>query len=163
MTFSLNRRHHRHMIKKASWLIFFFVISSLSANGQFTTTGDATAVTCNCYDLTADADNQIGSFYNSTAINLNDPFHFKFSVNFGCEPTGGEGLAFVMQNAAWTTGSDGYGIGYEGIAGNVLSVEFDTRDNEAPGEIDNWDVPSDHISLQDHGDIDHEATNPNNL
>lgn len=150
------------MLKKLFYLFSLLVLTSTS-HAQFTTTGDASTTTCNCFEVTDDAADELGSFYKTAAINLTTDFHFKFSVNFGCENTGGEGLAFVMQTAAWDVGNDGYGIGYEDITGNSLSIEFDTRDNEASGEIDNWDVPSDHISLQDNGDIDHEMDNPNNL
>lgn len=130
---------------------------------QFTTTGDAAVGTCNCYDVTADAVSENGSFHKTPTINLNVSFNFEFLVNFGCEPTGGEGLAFVLKSGAWALGSGGFGLGYQAIPGNVLAIEFDTRDNDASGEIDNLDVPGDHISLQDNGDIYHEPTNPNNL
>ena len=72
-------------------------------------------------------------------------------------------MAFVMKSGAWSLGSGGYGLGYEGIAGNVLTVEFDTRDNHTPLEVVNFDVVSDHISLQDNGDINNLPANPNNL
>lgn len=151
------------MLKKL--LVFFSILmlTATGANGQFTLTGDATETTCNCFEVTDNEADELGSFYRSTAVNLTTAFHLKFSVNFGCENTGGEGLAFVLQSGVWTTGAGGYGLGYEGIVGNSLTVEFDTRDSEAAGEIDNWDVASDHISLQDNGDIDHEASNPNHL
>ncbi|WP_070137594.1 lectin-like domain-containing protein [Crocinitomix algicola] len=147
--------------KNGLLLLFIFGLSKLHA--QYTTTGDATAISCNCFEITADEVNENGSFHKDAAINLNTAFNFKFTVNFGCESTGGEGMAFVLQNAGWNTGNDGAGIGYEDIAGNVLSVEFDTRNNDAAGEVENLDIASDHISLQDNGDTFHEADNPNNL
>ena len=151
------------MLKNLIYSFTLLIITTSGAIGQFTTTDDATSPSCNCYEVTDNLASLNGSFYRTASINLNDPFHLKFMVNFGCDDLGGEGLGFVLQSGTWGTGSGGFGIGYEGIAGNSLTVEFDTRDNEAAGEIANWDVASDHISLQDNGDIDHEATNPNNL
>lgn len=151
------------MAKKTFLALFVGIFLLQTGFGQFTTVGDASEVGCNCFQLTNDVAGEQGSFHKTSAINLNTPFHLKFTVNFGCEPTGGEGLAFIMQSAGWTEGAGGFGLGYDGLAGNSLTVEFDTRDNDASGEVDNWDVPSDHISLQDNGDSDHEPTNPNNL
>jgi gliding motility-associated-like protein len=148
---------------RLSYLFLFFFLSTYSLYGQFTVTGDTEETSCNCFQVTDDVASEDGSFYHTSTINLTTAFNLKFMVNFGCESTGGEGLAFVLQNGPWTTGAGGFGIGYQDIAGNVLTVEFDTRDNEASGEIDNWDVASDHISLQDNGDIDHEPSNPNHL
>ncbi|WP_084274250.1 lectin-like domain-containing protein [Crocinitomix catalasitica] len=144
-----------------SILITFICVSNTF--GQFTPSGDAFSPTCNCFQLTDDVADELGSFNKNATINLNDPHQLKFSVNFGCEPTGGEGLAFLLKGGAWTVGTGGFGLGYDGIAGNVLAVEFDTRDNDASGEIVNFDISGDHISLQDNGDSDHEDSNPNNL
>lgn len=149
-------------LTKKIFSIFILLLCG-STFGQFTTTGDAAAVGCNCFDLTDDVVSENGSFHQTGTINLNTAFHFKFSVNFGCADLGGEGLAFVLKSGGWATGAGGYGIGYQGITGNSLAVEFDTRDNDASGEISNNDIPADHISLQDNGDIDHAAANPNNL
>lgn len=151
------------MQKKSFFLFLLILITTNFVRAQFTTTGDASAIPCNCFRVTDDVAAETGSFYRNTAVNLTLPFHLKFTVNFGCTPSGGEGLAFVLQTAGWTTGAGTYGLGYQGIAGNSLAVEFDTRDNEASGEVANFDVPSDHISLQDNGDSFHAPANPNNL
>lgn len=160
---SNQKRSGRIMAKKSllTLIVSFFILQI--GYGQFTTAGDASEVGCNCFQLTDDITSEQGSFHKTASVNLTNPFHLKFTVNFGCEPTGGEGLAFVMQTAGWTEGAGGYGLGYDGLVGNSLTVEFDTRDNDASGEVDNWDVPSDHISLQDNGDTYHEPANPNNL
>ncbi len=151
------------MLKKLLLLSLFISFAPAVLFAQFNTFGDADETTCNCFELTDDAADQVGSFNQVATIDLNNPFDLKFTVNFGCDDLGGEGLAFVLQGGAWATGADGYGIGYEGILGNVLTVEFDTRDNESSGEIANFDIAGDHISLQDNGDIFHEPANPNNL
>lgn len=151
------------MAKKSLFTLIIGFCMLQTVFGQYSVAGDASAVGCNCFQITDDVAAEQGAFHKTAAVNLNLPFSLKFTVNFGCEPTGGEGLAFVMQSAAWTTGTGGAGLGYQGIVGNSLTVEFDTRDNDAAGEVANWDVPSDHISLQDNGDTYHEPANPNNL
>lgn len=139
-----------------SFLLLFFAIQ---AKAQFAVTGDASDLSCNEFELTANASALNGSFYNSTPVNLTSSFSLLFSVKFGCENSGGEGLSFIMQTGPWSTGSGGYGLGYQGMPGNSISVEFDTRDNEASGEISNSDGPADHISLMTNGSIDHGSAN----
>lgn len=151
------------MLKRLLFIVGLILSPFPALFAQFVTTGDATESSCNCFDLTDNVVHQNGSFNQTISHDLTTPFNLKFTVNFGCDGTGGEGIAFVMKNGAWTLGGGGYGLGYESIAGNVLALEFDTRDNQASGEIDNWDVPGDHISLQDNGDIFHGVANPNNL
>lgn len=152
-----------------SWMIYrygfiltflFFATTSWS---QYTYTGDAAAGDCGCHDVTQDINSQTGSFFKGVTVDLLTPWSLEFKVNFGCDDDGGEGMAFVMQASAWTMGSGNDGLGYQGIAGDVLAVEFDTRDNDAAGEVSNSDVAHDHISLQDNGDTDHDVGNPNNL
>lgn len=139
------------------------VVYFSDVNAQFTTNGDASDFSCNCFEVTPDEADQLGSFYQDASVDLTTDFELKFTVNFGCEGAGGEGLAFVLQPAGWDDGLGAAGLGYQSIAGNSLTVEFDTRDNYSIGEEDNWDIPADHISLQDNGDTFHEADNPNNL
>jgi len=145
-------------------ILFIFCASGLSVvRAQFVYTGDASALSCPCTQLTPDAASKNGSVHNATTVDLSTTFTLDFEVNFGNDDAGGEGMAFVMKSGAWSLGSGGYGLGYEGIAGNVLTVEFDTRDNHTPLEVVNFDVVSDHISLQDNGDINNLPANPNNL
>lgn len=73
-------------------------------------------------------------------------------------------MAFVFQATGWTTGGpNNWSLGYEGIGANTLAVEFDTRDNQTPGETANWDIGADHISLQKNGSISHNPANVNML
>lgn len=144
-------------------VLIIAVACTWSIHAQLVVSGDAVGTTCGCADLTQDTPTQLGTFTNPIAINLGTAFSYTFQVNFGDDDTGGEGLAFVIQAGPWTTGSGGYGLGYQGISGDVLAIEFDTRDNDAVGEVSNDDVAYDHISLQDNGDINNDPSNPNNL
>ena len=139
--------------------IFIFTVLPLSLFSQFTTSGSAVQSTCNCFELNqASNSNTTGSFYKNATIDLSNNFNLRFLINFGCDNNGGEGLAFVMQSGAWSTGNSGPGLGYEGLA-NSVAIEFDTRDNETSGENTFGDVVSDHISIQANGDLDHDGTN----
>lgn len=126
---------------------------------QYTVTGNAALSSCGQWTVTPDNPNQTGSVYQATSISLNNPFSLAFSVNFGCDNNGGSGMYFVMRSAPWTIGSGGYGMGWQGITGSALGVEFDTYDNG--GSI--WDVPADHIALMANGSVDHNPANVNNL
>lgn len=127
--------------------------------GQFSTTGSTVAASCGCYELTQSANtNEVGTFHQDATIDLSANFNLKFTVNFGCDNTGGEGVAFVLQRNPWSVGTGGAGLGYEGIS-NSLAIEFDTRDNETSGQNTLGDVPADHITIQANGDNDHNGAN----
>jgi gliding motility-associated-like protein len=130
----------------------------IMAASQIVADGVATPQACNCYEITPNSPNQVGGFHETATIDLTNPFDYIFTVNFGCDNTGGEGVAFVLQSGAWTLGSNGAGIGYQGIA-NSLAIEFDTRDNQAAGENMFGDNSADHVAIQANGSIDHLSAN----
>ena len=139
-----------------------FVFAALAFAGtstaQFATTGDATTIGCSKFELTPDIGAMKGSMNQIATVDLTSSFNLLFTVNFGCEDTGGEGMSFIMQTGAWGTGAGAFGLGYQGLSGNSISVEFDTRDNQTSGEVTNWDSNGDHISLMTNGSIDHSST-----
>jgi len=141
------------------YLLLLLLVPFISF-GQYTVTDAATVSGCNCFELSNDATpNTVGSFYNTTPIDLSSNFNLKFVVNFGCDDFGGEGLAFLLQSGPWTVGNTDFGLGYQGV-GNSVAVEFDTRDNNLSGQYPNGaDTPPDHISIQSNGVIDHTPTN----
>jgi hypothetical protein len=112
--------------------------------------------TCNKFEIhqTAQSD-RFNVCHNQ--VDLTTAFSLLFKVKFGCDNFGGEGMAFVFQPGAWTQGTGDFGLGYQGLA-NTLAVEFDTRDNQGSGQINNWDIAGDHISLMQNGNIDHSTT-----
>jgi len=143
--------------------IFLLLLTPIISFGQYTVTDVAVATSCNCFEISnAATPSTLGSFYNTTPIDLSNDFNLKFVVNFGCDNFGGEGMAFLMQSGPWTVGNTGYGLGYQGVA-NSLAIEFDTRDNNLSGEYPaGTDTPPDHVSIQSNGVIDH-GISPNNL
>ncbi|HIP36973.1 MAG TPA: T9SS type B sorting domain-containing protein [Crocinitomix sp.] len=143
------------MLKKI--LLIFLVVPFIS-KGQIVLDGTTSNLSCGCYALTNNNTNQVGGIHNGTTIDLNNPFDFYFTVNFGCDNNGGEGMAFVLQTGPWTLGNSGAGIGYEGI-NNSIAIEFDTRDNQASNENLFGDNGVDHITIQANGSLDHLSSN----
>jgi gliding motility-associated-like protein len=146
------------MIQRILFITTFFSLIT-SGFAQFTTTGSAALTSCGEWTVTPDTPGQLGSVYQATPVNLTTSFTLKFSVNFGCDPFGGTGLVFVMRTGPWAVGTGGTGMGYQGMTGNNIGVEFDTYDNG--GTI--WDIGADHIGLFKSGSNDHNVANPLNL
>ena len=131
--------------------------SALTSYSQYTTTGSASLMAgCNEFEVTPNNSNLTGSFYGNTQIDLNTNFSLLWKVKFGCDNFGGEGMAFMFQPGPWAQGNGDYEMGYGGLL-NTLAVEFDTRDNQGSGQVANWDIAGDHISLMQNGNIFHNS------
>ncbi|MBK7127910.1 MAG: gliding motility-associated C-terminal domain-containing protein [Crocinitomicaceae bacterium] len=135
--------------------------SSFSALAQYSTTGSASQTACGQWTVTPDNTNQTGSFYKNATINLSANFSLLFNVKFGCDNFGGTGLVFVLRSSPWAVGSGGSGMGFQGMTGNCIGIEFDTYDDNLSSS--NYDIPGDHIGLQKSGSVDHNPANPLNL
>ena len=139
-------------------------------NAQFTLNGtNALQLAPNEYQLTPQMQDQKGSMWNNTPMNLANDFILHVEFNFGSisetnptdgvEPdyrTGADGIVFVLQNngANSLTQLGGFGeeIGYGGI-NNSFAVEFDTWENRLPfsGSYDHGDPARDHVAFMSHG------------
>lgn len=138
---------------KALIVLFFFLISNW-AFGQYQINGDASQLTCNCYELTPAVSDQVGTVWNVNLIDLSDPFDLSFDIFLGCDNnpnTGADGMAFGLQPLGTGVGSPGQGMGMGGISPS-LAVLFDTYQNG----IDN-DPASDHVSLNANGNVTHDG------
>ncbi|MCB0479603.1 MAG: hypothetical protein KDC84_15655, partial [Crocinitomicaceae bacterium] len=153
-------------MKKYIYILYLLSLGFVPAGlvGQIVTTGNAIPdpVQCGRYQLTAATGNQKGGIYNSTPIDLTNNFDLKFTVNFGSNDFGGEGMAFVLQ-AAGTWASDGvgkWGLGVQNNsnAPNTIHVEFDTRYSHIECACNNNDNGVDHASLFKNGSITHSNT-----
>jgi hypothetical protein len=83
---------------------------------------------------------------------------FQWQISRNGQEEGGDGFAFVVQNASGLAlGDGGGGIGYNGIP-NSLAVEFDTLQNP-PGEFEGelGDPNDNHISVQTRGTLPNSA------
>ncbi len=150
------------MLKK---LIFILLIALGSTSfSQFNTLGNTSQTGCNCFEVTPNSTTQSGSFNNTTDVDLTSNFSLLFNVNFGCDNFGGEGMAFVFQASGWSLGGPNpWSLGFEGIGANTMAVEFDTRDNQTPGQVANWDIGADHVAIQKNGSITHNPASPDML
>jgi hypothetical protein len=83
-------------------------------------------------------------------LTLTQDFSLEFDLNFGnLDGNGADGMAFVLQPVNTGQGSNGGGIGYQGIAPSV-DVEFDTWQNS-----NNADPAADHIGINSNGNTSH--------
>ena len=117
--------------------------------------GAAARNTCKCYTLTPSTAHQNGSVWNKNKIDLSRSFDFHFDIFLGCrsDSHGADGIAFVLQPISASIGSEGEGLGFEGITPS-LGVTIDTYDN-APDD----DPPYDHLAFQSNGVVNHADTN----
>jgi gliding motility-associated-like protein len=143
----------------------FFLACSLAFSfcsfGQYVVNGSASANSCHCFTLTQTIGNQVGSFWASNQMNLNNPFDFKFNVFLGCSDAGADGIVFILQPTGTNlSATGGGGLGYQNFPGPSLAVEIDTWQNPATPYND---PVFDHIAIEKNGSVDHAATNSNAL
>ncbi len=96
--------------------------------GYVTLNGNAKLVGENVVTLTEDAPNQLGEIMTNGRIDLKQDFQFDFKIFAGTNDGGGDGMTFVMHNAA--LGADEVGVGGAGLGAAGLdfglALEFDT-------------------------------------
>lgn len=140
-------------------LQFFFTI--FVSHTQYILNGSATKDNCNCYTITQAINWEGGSVWNSNKISLNNSFDFYFNVFLGCQTNGADGIVFVLQPVSTSVGSQGMGMGFQGITPSI-GISLDTYQNAAPSFPGVNDPPYDHICIQSNGYINHDG-NSNNL
>jgi len=114
--------------------------------------GNATIISSSYLRLTPNAGNQAGSAFWKQKISL--PDDMSFSTYFTSKMTPGsraDGMTFCIQQASNNAGSSGGGLGYQGMPGKSIAIEYDTYDN---GEVGG----NNHIALDINGAL-HGTTN----
>lgn len=94
--------------------------------------------------LTSASKSQAGAVFSDGFIDLKGDFNLGFSFMAGTKDSGGEGLAFVLQNdplGAHSRGSGGASLGAGGIA-NGLGIAIDTKQSAG-------DIKADHTNFFD--------------
>jgi RHS repeat-associated protein len=135
----------------------------LNGNADVTTVPDA-------IKLTNDSYSQRGSAWFPEQIDLREDFELIFFGYFGArgEPiggvpgdtTGGDGIAFVLQNTGTNVlGTGGSALGYGGISPSLV-VEFDTFYNAANNEPICMIGSKNHIALMRNGNPIHSSSLP---
>ena len=135
-------------------------VTNTNAQDQYTLLGDAVATGDNCYQLTDNAVQQLGAVWYQETIDLENPFHLQFKMNFGTNngsgnstTAGADGMMFVMQTVGPSAlGLQGEGMGFAGFLPS-LGIEFDTYWNQNMG-----DILDDHIGIMTNGSVNHNLT-----
>ena len=105
--------------------------------------------------LTPALKNQDGAAYSTTPVTLGNnatfstQFQFRFSQAGGTKPA--DGITFVLATNATGLGSNGYGMGYQGVSGNSVAIEFDTYDNT--NIVFNDGNSSNHVAIDTNGNL----------
>ncbi|MEJ6734663.1 MAG: gliding motility-associated C-terminal domain-containing protein [Flavobacteriales bacterium] len=162
------------MRKKLFFIMYFvFVIFCGKVNAQFSLKGDAflnSSTNQTCITLTADEAFKAGGFWSNIPLDLNQSFEIATTINFGCDSdpdTGGDGMAFVIQNQSADAGINAFGggtLGYAGITPS-LAIQMDTyRENPIDFPFVNdpgggvFNLPYyDHMALMLNGQVDHDT------
>jgi gliding motility-associated-like protein len=117
-------------------------------NSPYILNGSAIELSCNCYQLTPDIVWQGGSVWNKNRIDLNNSFNYVFNVYLGSKYLdGADGIVFVLQQVGTSVGSQGEGLGFEGLNPSV-GIPIDTYQN-----YDLGDPPYDHVGIYKNGDL----------
>lgn len=97
---------------------------------------------------------QAGAAYSATPVALGNnatfstQFQFRFTNPGGWDPA--DGITFVLGTSTTGLGGTGEGMGYSGVSGNSVAIEFDTYNNgNAVGNDDG--NSSNHISIDTNG------------
>lgn len=146
-----NQTPIRKWLPRGGLLVWLCVFIGLPAFSQFQVNGDAIQTACNCFTLTEDSQDKVGSVWNTHRLNLNEAFDLSFDIFLGCSNNGADGMAFGLQPIGTGVGSDGSGMGLGGFAPS-LGVFLDTYRN-----TENNDPFNDHVSLQTNGNVTHNS------
>jgi hypothetical protein len=125
---------------------------NFSSSGGWQINGNASIISGTYLRLTPNAGAQAGSAFWKQKVSL--PTDFSFSTYFISRMTPGsraDGMTFCIQQASNSAGSSGGGLGYQGIPGRSIAIEYDIYDN---GEIGG----NNHIALDINGVL-HGTTN----
>ncbi len=140
-------------MKKYALSILVLILSANFINAQtsYSLVGTAKSGTSvGCYQITPARDGQTGAIWFTEKLRLTESFDLSFSLNFGSNPNGADGIALVFQSlGTQVLGGAGRGMGYAGIRPS-LDIEFDTNYNSEEG-----DIPEDHVALSLNGILDH--------
>ena len=137
-TIGLNIYQPDFSTQQAGWTV--------NGNSSFGTINSNTALILN-----PSSGNQVGSAFWNQKIALSGNFSFSafFTFQIDQNTSRADGMSFIMQQSgASAIGTAGNTLGYGGIGGKSIAVEFDTYQNA--GDPDN-----NHIALDIDGDVTH--------
>ncbi|NJN34714.1 MAG: hypothetical protein HC817_11150 [Saprospiraceae bacterium] len=124
------------------------------AQAQFVVNGSARQTDNNCWTLTTEQLNLVGSIWNTRKIDLRESFDVSIDVFAGCrDATGADGLVFGFQPISTSIGGNAEGLGFDGVSPSI-GFEIDTWQNTRKN-----DPSSDHIAIIKNGNLDHGTSN----
>lgn len=138
-------------IFKKIFLLAVLIIAPNVLFSQYQINGNASALSCNCYELTPNLGTQSGSVWNANNISLNQAFDFTFDVFLGCNDGGADGMVFGLQPIGTGVGTSGGGMGFQGVSPSV-GFYIDTYTNAI-----SFDPVADHFSINANGNINHDG------
>jgi hypothetical protein len=144
-----------------SVLFIFSLLLAISVNGQgvYQLNGSTVDLGGGTYQLTQAVNSEFGTIWYKVQHDINTSFNAQGQMNFGADPGGADGIAFVMQTNCLQVGGSGGGLGFSGITGQSFEIEFDTYQNIAgSGDQNNFDPPYDHIAVEKNGYVKHDGT-----
>ena len=134
------------------FIVVVFASITIVRSQNFTIRGSTTNIGGNCFILTPNQNSQNGSVWYNKKIDLKYDFDIQYSINLGTNPSGADGMAFVLQGVNNTIqGSSGSGMGYGGISPS-LDLEYDTYPNT---DYQAYDPAYDHLCLMKNGNFHH--------
>lgn len=161
-------------------LLLAALLPTLSPAQGYQTNGDATELApmmgARCFRLTAQDFNQLGSVWNTQALDLRNAFELRTRMYFGNNGPGADGIAFMLQQAGGTgyLGNWGAGIGYHRWNGTYPSnvaadnpgpvpsviIEFDTYQNDfvAGANVSIGDPAQDHLGFMSQSNAYHNSS-----
>ena len=151
------------------YTVFFGFTAPAGTGNQFTFSGFAStagltlvgnAATASTSDgtvlrLAAATGGQSGAAYSTTPVTLgnnaafNTQFQFRFTNPGGWDPA--DGITFVITTNTTGLGAGGLGMGYQGVSGNSVAIEFDTFNNTGMGLGDDDGNSSNHVAIDTNG------------
>lgn len=140
-------------------LLISFLTTVSFVDAQYQLNGSAVSLGGGIYRMTDAVNTQSGSLWYKFQHDLNTNFVVQGQMNFGADPGGADGMCFVMQRNCLTAGGSGGGLGFSGIAGQSLGIEFDTYQNISGTGVElNNDPAYDHIAVEKNGDVAHDVS-----
>ena len=125
---------------------------TLVGNAATTSTTDGTVLR-----LTPATSGQSGAAYSTTPVTLGNnatfstQFQFRFTNPGGWDPA--DGITFVLGTSTTGLGAGGVGMGYQGVSGKSVAIEFDTFNNTGYGLGNNDGNSSNHVSIDTNGNL----------